>query len=115
MLQQQKEREEAQTRKMGGAREGKGTVTMRTAMAARMGAPDVLGGAAATGYGGGGAAAAQRSVSFAIPPSAGMEAGQGPKQAKEYVPPASFVQQVERPGPQREVKEGNVLADLWSF
>jgi hypothetical protein len=105
MLQQQKEREEAQTRKMGGAREGKGTVTMRNAMAARMGAPDVLGGPGS----------AARSVSFAIPPSAGMEAGQGPKQAKEYVPPASFVQQVERPGPQREVKEGNVLADLWSF
>jgi len=105
MLQQQKEREDAQTRKMGGAREGKGTVTMRTAMAARTGAPDVLSSGAA----------APRSVSFAVPPSAGMEAGQAPKQAKEYVPPASFVQQVERPGPQRQVKEGNVLADLWSF
>lgn len=41
----------------------------------------------------------------------------GIRRAAEYKPPASFVQTLERPGPDREQKtgaRGNILADLWS-
>jgi hypothetical protein len=41
----------------------------------------------------------------------------GVRRAAEYKPPASFVQTLERPGPDREQKtgaRGNILADLWS-
>ena len=41
----------------------------------------------------------------------------GPRRAVDYEPPASFIQNMERPGPGREQKagaKGNVLADLWT-
>lgn len=41
----------------------------------------------------------------------------GVRRAAEYQPPASFIQTLERPGPDREQKtgaRGNILADLWS-
>ena len=41
-----------------------------------------------------------------------------PRRAADYQPPAVFIQQLERPGPEREKKEGvqkgDVLGDLWS-
>jgi hypothetical protein len=42
----------------------------------------------------------------------------GIRRAVDYEPPASFIQNLERPGPGREQKtgaKGNVLADLWSM
>ena len=39
-----------------------------------------------------------------------------PRRAADYQPPAAFVQQLDRPGPEREKKSGdigNVLGDLW--
>jgi hypothetical protein len=43
---------------------------------------------------------------------------QQPRRAADYQPPAAFVQQLDRPGPERPKKEGvqkgNVLADLWA-
>jgi hypothetical protein len=42
----------------------------------------------------------------------------GPRRAVDYEPPASFIQNLERPGPGREQKtgaKGNVLADLWTM
>jgi hypothetical protein len=41
-----------------------------------------------------------------------------PRRAADYEPPASFLQNMDRPGPGRVPKEGakgNVLADLWAF
>jgi len=62
------------------------------------------------------------SSSYASPPGQGQGQAQRvqvSKQAMDYQPPASFVQNLERPGPGREQKEGvikgNVLADLWSM
>ena len=40
------------------------------------------------------------------------------KKAIDYQPPASFVQNLDRPGPDREQKtgaKGNILADLWTM
>jgi len=37
----------------------------------------------------------------------------GVRRAIDYEPPASFIQNMDRPGPGRE-KKGNVLADLWT-
>jgi hypothetical protein len=41
------------------------------------------------------------------------------RRAIDYEPPASFVQNMERPGPGRQMgttgAKGNILADLWSF
>jgi len=40
----------------------------------------------------------------------------GTRRAMDYEPPASFIQNLERPGPGREQKaKGNVLADLWTL
>jgi len=37
------------------------------------------------------------------------------RRAIDYEPPASFVQNMERPGPGRpDPRKGNVLSDLWS-
>ncbi len=41
-----------------------------------------------------------------------------PRRAVDYEPPASFIQNLDRPGPGREQKtgaKGNVLADLWTM
>jgi hypothetical protein len=41
-----------------------------------------------------------------------------PRRAADYEPPASFLQNMDRPGPGRVPKEGakgNVLADLWAI
>jgi hypothetical protein len=41
-----------------------------------------------------------------------------PRRAADYEPPASFLQNMDRPGPGRVYKEGakgNVLADLWAI
>jgi hypothetical protein len=37
----------------------------------------------------------------------------GTRRAMDYQPPASFIQNLDRPGPGRE--KGNVLADLWTL
>ena len=39
------------------------------------------------------------------------------RRATDYEPPASFVQSIERPGPDRDkaIAKGNVLADLWTI
>lgn len=52
--------------------------------------------------------------------SATSEFGTGPRKASEYIPPASFVQNLERPGPGRQPTgegqiKGNILADLWTI
>ena len=48
----------------------------------------------------------------------GSQSAAGPRRAVDYEPPASFIQNLERPGPGREQKtgaKGNVLADLWTM
>ena len=48
----------------------------------------------------------------------GSNGSQGLRRAADYEPPASFIQNLDRPGPGRVYKEGakgNVLADLWSL
>ena len=37
------------------------------------------------------------------------------RRAVDYEPPASFIQNLDRPGPGREKAKGNVLADLWTL
>ena len=41
----------------------------------------------------------------------------GTRRATDYEPPASFIQNLERPGPGRDkaIAKGNVLADLWTI
>ena len=41
----------------------------------------------------------------------------GTRRATDYEPPASFIQNLDRPGPGRDkaVAQGNVMADLWSI
>jgi hypothetical protein len=44
--------------------------------------------------------------------------GQPPaRRAMDYEPPASFIQNIDRPGPGRDkaIAKGNVLADLWTI
>ena len=51
-------------------------------------------------------------------PSSSPFGSQGLRRAADYEPPASFIQNLDRPGPGRVYKEGakgNVLADLWSL
>lgn len=48
----------------------------------------------------------------------GLSGAAGTRRAADYEPPASFIQNLDRPGPGRVPKEGakgNVLADLWSI
>jgi len=51
--------------------------------------------------------------------SASPLASQQQRRAMDYEPPASFIQNLDRPGPGREHKggviKGNVLADLWTI
>lgn len=134
--------EPVQQRKQGGAKgEGRGTANLRAAVGARVGAPDVLGsfgqgGGQSGGQGGGQgggprvrfqepiSASARGSPGFTIPfDSSPQEAPPLQKKATEYTPPASFVQQLERPGPGRaptgpfQSAPGSAagLADLWTF
>lgn len=126
--------EPMQQRKQGGGRgEGRGTANMRAAVGARVGAPDVLGALASTGEGSGNSggarvrfqepisASARGAPGFTIPFDSGGQ-GQGQEQgqqkkATEYTPPASFVQQLERPGPGRAPSSNPMsgLADLWTM
>jgi Family of unknown function (DUF5759) len=121
------EPEPIQTRKTGGAKEGKGTAQLRSAMGARTGAPDVIFGAAG-GQGLGQGQEKQVRFSEAVPPSMrgapGFSLPPAPtqsavpqiRQAAGYTPPAAFIQQLERPGPQRTPAPGSSgLADLWSL
>lgn len=110
--------EPIQQRKQGGGRgESRGTANLRAATAARVGSPDVLSALSdgprvrfqepisdsARGMPG----FTVREMNPAEPPPAQQ------KKATEYTPPASFVQQLERPGPGRVSANG--LADLWTF
>jgi hypothetical protein len=118
--------EPIQQRKQGGGRgESRGTANLRSAVGARVGAPDVLSSMEAAA----GAATGPR-VRFSEPNAVTVQRGPNmnggqvydpvaaalgapQKKATEYTPPASFVQQLERPGPGRVSQNG--LADLWSF
>lgn len=129
--------EPMQQRKQGGGRgEGRGTANMRAAVGARVGAPDVLGALASMGGEGGGGGGGAARVRFQEPISASARGapgftlpfeyagGQGQEQAAaqqkkatEYIPPATFVQQLERPGPGRAPSSNPMagLADLWTL
>jgi len=67
-----------------------------------------------------------------MPQATPFPSGQGHRRAIDYEPPPSFIQNMERPGPGRQMQshfakdqmqgremqtgaKGNVLADLWSF
>ena len=65
---------------------------------------------------------APSSAPFGGTPFGGTPFGGAPngglRRAADYEPPASFIQNLDRPGPGRIPKEGakgNVLADLWSL
>lgn len=56
-------------------------------------------------------------ITSANPSTFGSPVPQGTRRATDYEPPASFIQNLERPGPGRDkaIAKGNVLADLWTI
>jgi len=56
-------------------------------------------------------------INSANPSTFGSPVPPGTRRATDYEPPASFIQNLERPGPGRDkaVAKGNVLADLWTI
>ena len=56
-------------------------------------------------------------ITSANPSTFGSPVQPGTRRATDYEPPASFIQNLERPGPGREkaIAKGNVLADLWTI
>jgi len=56
-------------------------------------------------------------ITSANPSTFGTPVPPGTRRATDYEPPASFIQNLERPGPGRDkaVAKGNVLADLWTI
>lgn len=111
--------EPVQTRKTGGAREGRGTASLRASVGARTGAPDVT--RPTVRFSEPLSASTREAAGFSLPSVAPPPLpGPAPqKRATDYTPPATFIQQLERPGPQRERPSGNSaiggLTDLWNF
>jgi len=56
-------------------------------------------------------------ITSANPSTFGAPVQPGTRRATDYEPPASFIQNLERPGPGRDkaIAKGNVLADLWTI
>ena len=56
-------------------------------------------------------------ITSANPSTFGAPVPPGTRRATDYEPPASFIQNLERPGPGRDkaIAKGNVLADLWTI
>jgi hypothetical protein len=56
-------------------------------------------------------------ITSANPSTFGSPVQPGTRRATDYEPPASFIQNLERPGPGRDkaIAKGNVLADLWTI
>jgi hypothetical protein len=56
-------------------------------------------------------------INSANPSTFGSPVQPGTRRATDYEPPASFIQNLERPGPGRDkaIAKGNVLADLWTI
>jgi len=56
-------------------------------------------------------------INSANPSTFGSPVPPGTRRATDYEPPASFIQNLERPGPGRDkaIAKGNVLADLWTI
>ena len=56
-------------------------------------------------------------ITSANPSTFGSPMQPGTRRATDYEPPASFIQNLERPGPGRDkaIAKGNVLADLWTI
>ena len=56
-------------------------------------------------------------ITSANPSTFGAPVQPGTRRATDYAPPASFIQNLERPGPGRDkaIAKGNVLADLWTI